>query len=172
MSIPQRAQREDRRREFALWILLSAEANGQPPRRAAAQFEANFVGVQAPATASEKTEFFALERMDDHLPEPSEWELMRDEVQETLSAVELNAALIDETITKASPRWRIDRMPLVDRCLLRIGVAELMFRGEPRPRATINGLIELAKRYGEQTSPRFVNGILDQIRRNLEIPFK
>jgi N utilization substance protein B len=61
-------------------------------------------------------------------------------------------------------------MPLIDRTILRMGVAELL--GEkPRPRATLNGMIELAKQVGGEGTPAFVNGILDQIRRNLNIPF-
>jgi N utilization substance protein B len=62
-------------------------------------------------------------------------------------------------------------MPPIDRTLLRIGVAELISTDRPRARGTVNGLMEIAKRYGEEQTPRFVNGILDQVRRNLNIPF-
>ena len=82
-----------------------------------------------------------------------------------------NGPAIDAKIGEASPRWRLDRMPVVDRTLLRIGVAELLFTSKPRPRATINSLIELAKRFGSETTPAFVNGILDQIRRDAGVPF-
>lgn len=170
--LPERAKREDRRRELSLWILLGADASNVSPTDAAMRFERSFVMTPVAPSAMEATEFFAIERIDDHLPSPEDWKLLRDEVMETITTVELNHAILDETIRKASPNWRVDRMPLVDRSLLRIGVAELLFREDPRPRATFNGLIELAKRYGEQTSPRFINGILDQIRRNLEIPFR
>lgn len=172
MSVPKRAKQEDRRREFALWILLGADATGAAPLEAAQRFERSFVSVQAEPTPLEATEFFQLERIDDHLPHPDEWKQQRDGVLQTVRMVEENLDALDDTIRKASPRWRIDRMPLVDRSLLRIGAAELMFRENPRPRATFNGLIELAKTYGEQQSPKFVNGILDQIRRNLNIPFR
>lgn len=172
MSVPKRAKREDRRRELSLWILLGADATGEAPMQAAERFEHSFVSIQAAPTPLEATEFFQLERIDDHLPHPDEWKTQRDGVFETVRLVQENLSVLDQTIAKASPRWRIDRMPLVDRSLLRIGAAELMFRSKPRPRATFNGLIELAKAYGEQQSPKFVNGILDEIRRNLNIPFR
>ena len=172
MNLPQRARREDRRRELALWILLSAAATRLPPTEAAKRFERSFVVAPETPTSLEATEFFALERINDHLPSPEDWQALREGVIETVTIVELNLAKLDETIRAASPKWRIDRMPLVDRSLLRIGVAELLFTESPRPRATFNGLIELAKRYGEQNSPKFINGILDQIRRNLDIPFQ
>lgn len=172
MNLPQRARREDRRRELALWILLGADASHVQPSVAAHHFERSFVVTPEAPTRLEATEFFALERMDDHLPSPEDWSDLRDGVLETITLVENNLAILDETIRAASPKWRIDRMPLVDRSLLRIGVAELLFHENPKPRATFNGLIELAKRYGEQNSPKFINGILDQIRRNLDIPFQ
>lgn len=172
MSVPPRARREDRRRELSLWILLGSDATGTRPTEAASRFERSFVAVQAEPTALEATEFFQLERIDDHLPHPDEWKTQRDGVLKTIRMVEENLDALDEAIRAASPRWRIDRMPLVDRSLLRIGAAELMYREKPRPRATFNGLIELAKVYGEQQSPKFVNGILDQIRRDLKIPFR
>lgn len=172
MSLPAKARQEDRRRELTLWILLGADAAQVAPTEAGKRFERSFVAHAEAPTSMEATEFYAIERMDDHLPTPEEWETLRSSVIETVQVIELNRSVLDETIRKASPNWRVDRMPLVDRCLLRIGVAELLFRDEPRPRATFNGLIELAKRYGEQTSPKFINGILDQIRRNQDIPFK
>jgi N utilization substance protein B len=96
---------------------------------------------------------------------------LSDEVRETITNVELNLAEIDETIRNASSKWKVERMPVIDRNLLRIGVAEMRYRSTQRPRATLNGLIELAKSYGESSSPKFVNGILDQIRKDLELPF-
>lgn len=172
MSLPAKAKQEDRRRELALWVLLGADAAHVSPSEAGRLFERSFVALPEAPTKLEATEFYKIERMDDHLPTPDEWNALRESVIETVTTIELNLSVLDETIRKASPNWRVDRMPLVDRCLLRIGVAELLFRDDPRPRATFNGLIELAKRYGEQTSPKFINGILDQIRRNLDIPFK
>jgi N utilization substance protein B len=166
-----RPEREDQRREWALWILVAADLNQQSPREAANHVANSFVELSSPPSSAEKSEFFQLERFEDYLPEPVDWGKLSDEVRETITNVELNQAEIDETIRQASPKWKVERMPVIDRNLLRIGVAEMRYRSTPRPRATLNGLIELAKSYGESSSPKFVNGILDQIRKDLELPF-
>lgn len=169
--IPQRASHEDRRRELTLWVLYSAEFNGLAPLEALTAVEQAIVGSAEPLTPRQVSPYHRVERFDDFLPEPEEWSAMRDEVTETVHLVSLQLALIDGHIRNASPRWRLDRMPPIDRTLLRIGVAELISTDRPRARGTLNGLMEIAKRYGEEQTPRFVNGILDQIRRNLNIPF-
>lgn len=156
-----------------MWILIGADAAETSPADAAARFEESFVTDQEPpASRDASLSDFQLEDMDDHLPTPKEWASLRNDVLQTITLVQDHQAQLDDTIQQASPRWRIDRMPLVDRSLLRLGAAELLYRTPPRPRATFNGLIELAKQYGEKNSPRFVNGILDEMRRALDIPFR
>ncbi|MCB9667771.1 MAG: transcription antitermination factor NusB [Myxococcales bacterium] len=76
---------------------------------------------------------------------------------------------IDAAITHASEHWRLDRMPVVDRNLLRLGCYELMASPQTPYRVTLNEAIELAKLYGNEESPSFVNGVLDCIARNLNI---
>lgn len=78
---------------------------------------------------------------------------------------ELVSALprVDEAIRKASAHWRLERMPRVDRNVVRIGAFELLERpGTPRP-VVIDEAVELAKRFGGDDSARFVNGILERI---------
>lgn len=70
---------------------------------------------------------------------------------------------LDDLIRKFSQNWRIDRMSLVDRNILRIGAFELCYRPDVPARVVINEAIELAKRYGTDDSGAFVNGILDSI---------
>src|SRR5688572_13456967 len=80
-----------------------------------------------------------------------------------LRGVSENLAKIDERITSASKNWRLERMSRVDRNLLRLGTYELMFR-EDVPRAVIlDEAVELAKSFGTDESPSFVNGVLDRI---------
>ena len=164
-------EREDRRRELALWVLVNADMCAITPDVALDRFERAFVGPHSPPAEHEATEYFRLERVEDHLPEPSAWEQARDRVTALVTDYGDHAAQVDTVISETSPRWRIDRMPVIDRTLLRIGVVELLFSPPARPRATINGLIELAKRFGSETTPAFVNGILDQVRRDRGIPF-
>ena len=70
---------------------------------------------------------------------------------------------IDETISKASRNWRLERMSHVDRNLLRIGAFEIIYREDIPPKVSINEAVELGKKYGQVDSAAFVNGILDNI---------
>lgn len=59
--------------------------------------------------------------------------------------------------------WRFDRIAKVDRAILRLAAAEFEFVPQTPPKVTINESIELAKAYGEQASPRFINGVLGKL---------
>jgi transcription antitermination protein NusB len=74
---------------------------------------------------------------------------------------------IDALISAHSAHWRIDRMPAVDRNLLRMAVAELLgFKGTPFP-IVINEALEIGRRYSADESINFLNGVLDSIARSL-----
>lgn len=86
---------------------------------------------------------------------------------EVVRGVHDHKVLIDEKIQNASRHWKIERMGGVDRNLLRMAVFEMLFSPEHlEPKIAINEAIEVAKVFGSQESPAFVNGILDQIVRN------
>ncbi len=74
-----------------------------------------------------------------------------------------NLPQIDSLIKKYAKNWEIKRMAAVDRNCLRIATFELFFVDDIPPKVSINEAIELAKRFGDVDSPRFVNGILDKI---------
>ena len=74
-----------------------------------------------------------------------------------------NMSSIDTLIKKYVKNWAIKRMAVIDRNILRIGCFELLFSEDIPPKVAINEAIELAKRFGDIDSPRFVNGILDKI---------
>ena len=82
-----------------------------------------------------------------------------------------NMPKIDSLIKKYVKNWEIKRMAVVDRNVLRIATFELFFIDDIPPKVSINEAIELAKRFGDIDSPRFVNGILDKIYKS-ERPFK
>jgi N utilization substance protein B len=75
---------------------------------------------------------------------------------------------IDTLIRKHAEHWRLDRMAIVDRNLLRLAVQEFLYDKETPRSVVINEAIEIARRYSAQESPQFVNGILDSIRKELE----
>ena len=70
---------------------------------------------------------------------------------------------LDEIIQETAENWRLDRMPIVDRNILRLATYELLFRDDTPPKVTINEAIELAKKFSTENSPMFVNGVLDKI---------
>lgn len=76
---------------------------------------------------------------------------------------------IDQIIEKAAPDWPLPQIALVDKNVLRLGVYELLFsdKNEVPPKVAINEAIEIAKNYGGENSPKFVNGVLGTIYREL-----
>ena len=83
--------------------------------------------------------------------------------EELVQGVLSNEAAIDECIRSVSTNWKLERMALVDRNILRIAAYELMFRAEIPRKVSLNEAIEIAKRYGTEDSSSFINGILDKI---------
>jgi N utilization substance protein B len=75
---------------------------------------------------------------------------------------------IDNLIQSASEHWRLPRMALIDRNVLRMAVYELLFEKDIAPAIVINEAIEIVRKYSGDESAVFVNGILDAIRKNLE----
>lgn len=82
--------------------------------------------------------------------------------------------VIDEIIEKAAPDWPLDKISIVDRNILRIGLAELLFgdRSEVPPKVAINEAIELAKTFGGENSGKFVNGVLGAVYKEIGEPGK
>ncbi len=74
---------------------------------------------------------------------------------------------IDELITRHAENWRLERMPAVDRNVLRIAVYE-MLRTETPAVVVIDEALELARRFAGEESVQFVNGVLDAVRRELD----
>jgi N utilization substance protein B len=70
---------------------------------------------------------------------------------------------LDALIGKYAINWKISRMPIVDRNILRAGVYELMWMDDVPGKVTVNEAIELAKSFGDDDASKFVNGILDQV---------
>lgn len=77
---------------------------------------------------------------------------------------------IDPLIAKYAENWEIDRMGTVDRNAMRIAVFEMLYRDDIPPVVSINEAVELAKAYSSIESGKFVNGILDRIRKGIDRP--
>jgi len=126
-------------REYALKILYQAEIT----RR----------GIKQSA------ELFWTEREDQD-------KVIREFSDRLTSGTQENIQHIDEKITQYATNWQIKRMAVIDRNVLRLGVFELLFAPDIPPKVTINEAVDLAKKYGDLDSSKFVNGVLDKIHKS------
>ena len=86
-----------------------------------------------------------------------------DFVIELVEGVVENKKEIDKLIKKYAPEWPIEKITLIDRNVLRLGIYELKFDANIPPKVAINEAIELAKAFGGDSSGKFVNGVLGSI---------
>ncbi|MBC8282451.1 MAG: transcription antitermination factor NusB [Nitrospinae bacterium] len=70
---------------------------------------------------------------------------------------------VDALLKKISSNWPPDRMAVIDKNILRLGICELLFDSTTPPKVVINEAVEIAKKFGTEESPDFINGILDKI---------
>lgn len=87
----------------------------------------------------------------------------RDYADELVTKVSELKQEVDDRISQISANWRVDRMTPVDRNILRISAFELLHKADIPVEVIIDEAVELAKRYGGENSPAFVNGVLDQL---------
>ncbi len=85
-------------------------------------------------------------------------------MEQLVEGTSARAAAIDRRISEHSENWRLERMPAVDRNILRMAIFEMTERLTP-PAVVINEALELARRFSGEESIPFINGILDAIRR-------
>jgi len=82
---------------------------------------------------------------------------------ELVAGVTEHAEEIDATISRFAKGWKLERMPALDRAVLRLGVYELTYRPDVPTGAVISEAVELAKRFSTEESGRFVNGLLSAV---------
>lgn len=88
-----------------------------------------------------------------------------DYLRRLVTTLEQRGPEIDRALEAALTNWKLGRLSAIDRNVLRVGAAELLFHHDVPPRAAIQEAILLAEKYGTAESPRFVNGVLDAIMR-------
>ena len=130
---------ETKSRARALQILYAWELQGAPPISRVATGLARLTG-----------------------PEPR----ILDRAEALASCVVSEVELLDAQAAQASENWRMDRMAVVERNILRLGIHELR-RGDVPPKVAIDEAIHLAHWFGDVRAPGFVNGILDGVARSL-----
>ncbi len=128
-----------RAREFALQMLFQIDLTETPPPEV-------FPGFWNARSAEEDTRRFA---------------------QELVDGVVGQRERLDDVIARAAEHWRIDRMAVVDRNVLRLAAYELLNHPETPVAVVIDEAIEIAKKYGSAESGGFINGVLDAMRRRI-----
>ena len=106
----------------------------------------------------------------------SYWEAFGDEMGDVAQDFSNQLALgaishlddIDELIKKRAENWRISRMAVVDRNILRLAIYEFMYETETPKTVVINEALEIARRFSTFEATQFINGILDAIKRDLD----
>ena len=87
----------------------------------------------------------------------------REYIETVFNGILGRLAEIDRTIGERTVGWRFERLALIDRNILRLGVYELLFLDEVPPEVAMDEAVELAKKYGTEQARSYVNGILDRI---------
>lgn len=120
-------------------------------------FGLDWVNVDLQAAMNEYWTKFAGER-------PASYEEVRRHCAELVEGVVQHRAMLDQRLQASSHHWKLDRMSAVDRNILRLGALELLVLGDRVPRkVAINEAVEIAKKFGNEDSSAFVNGILDRV---------
>jgi len=83
--------------------------------------------------------------------------------RELVNGVIQNKEKIDQNIRHFAPAWPIEQIPVIDRNILRLAIFELLFDSKVPVKVAINEAVELAKRFGSDSSPKFVNGVLGSV---------
>ncbi len=80
-----------------------------------------------------------------------------------VQTVERHQDEIDRVLKTHLKRWRLERLTFIDRAILRMGCAEILFFDDVPPKVAINEAVEIAKKFGDDNAGKFVNGVLDGV---------
>jgi len=103
------------------------------------------------------------EIIQDYWQKHSESEMIKEFAMSLIKGTLGKLKAIDKLITDYTDNWRIERMAVIDRNIIRMATFELLFKEDIPPKVAINEAVELAKKFGDEESGRFVNGVLDKI---------
>jgi N utilization substance protein B len=137
-------------REIALQVLYQIEMSKLPAKEALAQYKKHFIEA---SSDEEESSFDDVKDLEEAFNFASDLVL----------GIEKNKNFIDEKIKEYTRNWSFDRLNSTDKNILRIAIFEMFFRPDIPEVVSINEAVELAKLYGTDDSPAFVNGILDSI---------
>ena len=93
----------------------------------------------------------------------------QDFTQTLIENIFIHKKEIDGLLKKISANWVPDRMAMIDKNILRLGICELLFDSTTPPKVAINEAVEIAKKFGTEESPDFINGILDKVYKDSKV---
>ena len=96
-------------------------------------------------------------------------EEIQDFTQTLIKNIFIHKKEVDGLLKKISANWVPDRMAMIDKNILRLGICELMFDSKTPPKVVINEAVEIAKKFGTEESPDFINGILDKVYKDSKV---
>ena len=140
-----------------------SEASAEPNANGVAARRRTRALVMQALYESDAVEHSAVDALDERL---SEMELSwRDAefARKLLNGIFANATEIDKIISEFAPGWPISQMAVVDRNILRMAIYEIMVSQDTPPRVAVNEAVELAKAFGADSAPRFINGVLGSV---------
>lgn len=93
-----------------------------------------------------------------------------EQARELVEGTVASAGEIDALLTSQAENWRLERMPAVDRNILRLAIYEMLHTPDVPKLVVLDEAVELAKNFGSENSSRFVNGLLDGLMRSHDLP--
>ena len=96
-------------------------------------------------------------------------EEVQDFTQTLIKNIFIHKKEVDDLLKKISANWVPDRMAMIDKNILRLGICELLFDSTTPPKVVINEAVEIAKKFGTEESPDFINGILDKVYKDSKV---
>ena len=96
-------------------------------------------------------------------------EEIQDFTQTLIKNIFIHKKEVDGLLKKISANWVPDRMAMIDKNILRLGICELLFDTTTPPKVVINEAVEIAKKFGTEESPDFINGILDKVYKDSKV---
>ena len=96
-------------------------------------------------------------------------EEIQDFTQTLIKNIFIHKKEVDGLLKKISANWGPDRMAMIDKNILRLGICELLFDSTTPPKVVINEAVEIAKKFGTEESPDFINGILDKVYKDSKV---
>jgi len=156
-------------REMAVQMLYQSDLGGSPLPNIFKTFDlAEYLAREA--AALEKARRAEIDTRAEHARTHKRVDDAFQYAQQLVRGAVENLEQIDELIRSQADNWRLERMPAVDRNILRLAIYEMLFEKETPKLVVLDEAIELAKKFGSEQSGRFVNGLLDGLLKQHTFP--